>query len=74
MPPASGSKGFLYLSFQVIANAPSVRPWKPRLVATIFERPVADRANFMAASLASVPELHSQTLSTPPGPSAASFS
>jgi hypothetical protein len=48
------------LSFQVVASAPIVRPWNPCIVAMIFELPVAARANFRAASLASVPELQSQ--------------
>ncbi len=44
-----------------------MRPWKARFVATIFWRPVAERANFIAASLASVPELQSQTFEMSPG-------
>jgi hypothetical protein len=42
------------------------------MVATIFESPVADRANFSAASFASVPELQNQTFSRRPGAVAAS--
>jgi hypothetical protein len=44
------------------------------VVAIIFSRPVACRANFSAASFASVPELQSQTLSTSTGATSASRS
>jgi len=51
-----------------------VRPWKLCIAAIIFELPVALRANLSAASLASVPELQSQTLSIGSGAVSASVS
>jgi hypothetical protein len=39
-------------------SAPNVLPWYEPTVETIPARPVAIRANFKAASTASVPELH----------------
>ena len=45
------------LGFQVVASAPSVRPWKLRLSATQPRRRLARNANLSAASLASVPLL-----------------
>ena len=60
-PGTSGSKGSRYFFSQVAERAPIVRPWKPRMAATISVRPVSSRANLTAASTASVPELHKKT-------------
>ncbi len=59
--------GAWYLSPQVAASAPSVRPWKPSANATTRLRPVTDRASLSAVSLASVPELHQNTRFSPSG-------
>jgi hypothetical protein len=56
-----GAKGSRYLGSQVTERLPMVLPEKPRLAATNFFRPVWARANFKAASLASVPELVGKT-------------
>ena len=64
-PGTSGSKGARYFSFQVMESAPMVRPWKEPSKATTSVRPCAfpmRRANFSAASTASAPELHRNTL------------
>src|SRR5262249_36379214 len=64
-PGTSGSKGSRYFGFQVVESAPIVRPWKARSKAMKSVRPSAfpiRRANFIAASQASVPQLQKNTL------------
>jgi hypothetical protein len=67
-PGSMGEKGVWYFGFGVAERAPIVRPWKELWKETIScfapegsrARPVL-RANLMAASLASVPELAMKT-------------
>ena len=64
-PGTSGSKGSRYFAVHVIESDPSVRPWKDRSKATSSVRPWSRpmrRANLMAPSTASVPELQKKTL------------
>ena len=64
-PGTRGSKGSRYFSFHVIDKAPMVRPWNEPSKATSSVRPCAPpmrRANFIAASTLSVPELQRKTL------------
>ena len=56
-PGTRGSNGSRNSRRQVALSAPIVRPWKPRMAATIFGRPVDARANLIAASTDSEPEL-----------------
>jgi hypothetical protein len=60
-PGTSGSNGSRNSLRQVALSEPNVRPWNPRIAATTFGRPVADRANLIAASTASVPEFERNT-------------
>ena len=63
-PGTSGSKGSRYLAVQVVESAPIVRPWKAFSKATYSVRPCSlpmRRANFIAPSHASVPELVKKT-------------
>ncbi len=68
-PGIIGEKGFWYFGFGVADKAPMVRPWKELLKETISccspdgcrTLPTL-RANLMAASLASLPELQTKTL------------
>ena len=50
-----------------------VRPWNPRMVAMMPGLPVDIRANLMAASIDSAPELHKKTRSNPSGAISASL-
>ena len=68
-PGSIGAKGSWYLGFGVADKAPIVRPWKEPWKETISclapegSRTLpAFRANLMAASLASVPELQTKTV------------
>ena len=68
-PGIIGPKGFWYLGFGVALRLPIVRPWKELLKLTISCCSPEGcrifptfRANFMAASLASLPELQMNTL------------
>nr|HID12289.1 thiamine ABC transporter substrate-binding protein [Anaerolineae bacterium] len=67
------TKGWRYSRRQVAERAPIVRPWKPRMAATIFLRPVTRRAILRAPSTASVPELQRNARSSPGGVISASF-
>src|SRR5213080_3258625 len=60
-PGTRGSNGSRNSRRQVALSAPIVRPWNPRIAATIPGRPVAARANLIAASTASEPELLRKT-------------
>ena len=56
----SGANGSRYAGRWVSASAPVLRPWKDPSAATMPVRPVR-RASLIAASFASVPELHRKT-------------
>ena len=76
-PGTSGSNGARYLSFHVMESAPIVRPWKARSKATNSVRPSGPpmrRANFIAASTASVPELQKKTFDGNASPASRSAS
>src|SRR5947207_505327 len=60
-PGTSGSNGSRKSFRQVALSAPIVRPWKPRIAAMIFFLRVEARANLIAASTASEPELLRKT-------------
>ena len=61
--PRSGSKPFLKISSPFSESEPKVRPWKACSQDRILERLVAARANLIAASTVSAPELAKNTLS-----------
>jgi hypothetical protein len=65
-PGRSGTNGARYAACPVTESAPNVRPWKPSSSATTSERPgFLSRANFSAASFASVPLLQKKTRERP---------
>ena len=66
-PSTMGTKGSRYSFVKVALSAPIVRPWKPRMAHTNSCLPVAKRANLMAASMVSVPELHRKARLRLPG-------
>ena len=57
-PSTTGTKGSRYSRVNVALRAPMVRPWNPRMAHTSSCFPVVNRANLMAASMVSAPELH----------------
>src|SRR5438552_169139 len=73
-PGTSGSNGSRKSFRQVALSAPIVRPWKPRIAAMIFFLRVEARANLIAASTASEPELLRKTRPRFPGATERSFS
>ena len=62
---ASGSKGARLDGWPVAARAPCVRPWNEPSRATTTGLPVAFRAHFSAAAIASVPELQKKARAPP---------
>ena len=72
-PGTRGRKSSRYSFLWVADSAPRVRPWKPRMAETIPVRPVVRRANLIAASTASAPELQRKPRERPGGATAANF-
>ena len=64
-PGTSGANGARFAGWPVADSAPSVRPWKPPSRATTPAFPVALRAYFNAASIASAPELQKNACAPP---------
>ena len=62
---ASGSHGARLPGWPVAASAPCVRPWNEPSSATTTGFPVAFRAHFSAASIASAPELQKNARAPP---------
>ena len=61
----AGANGSRFADCPVAESAPSVLPWKPPSSATTPDRPVALRAYFSAASIASAPELQKNACAPP---------
>jgi hypothetical protein len=64
-PETSGSNGSFLPGCPVAESAPNVRPWNEPSSATTPCLPVALRANFIAASFASAPELQKNAWAPP---------